>query len=389
MTDYGMICEWNPLHLGHLRLIDEARSRGADRVVCVMSGNTVQRGEFAVADRYLRAEAAIRCGVDLVLELPFPWCSGSAESFAKGGVSILRHFADCLIFGSECGDLSTLSRGADAAADEGLREAYRSALRQGEPAAEAYGRCLAERGITGLSSNDLLGVEYLRQSRALGASLRWETLRRAGTPYGDEQISEGALPSATAIRRLWEMGRYEDANRFMPPAAAQVYARGREEGRTLSAERVDAALLSYFRLQTGEDFQRILGCEGGLAHRICRLAREQTTLSGLLSELKNKRYTDAKLQRVLLYCLFGVTAEDLEGIPSYTTVLGANEKGRSLLRERSRSLPEGFSVVTKPADAPKDTRQAILAESVDALYTLCTTTPSTAFSLMKRSPLML
>ena len=82
---YGMICEWNPLHTGHVRLIREAKQRGAEGIVCVMSGNTVQRGELAVTDRYLRAEAAIRCGADLVLELPFPFCSGSAESFAKGG----------------------------------------------------------------------------------------------------------------------------------------------------------------------------------------------------------------------------------------------------------------------------------------------------------------
>ena len=112
MADLGIICEVNPLHGGHQYLIESARKMGAERIVCVMSGNTVQRGEFAIADRYARAETLIRSGADLVLELPFPWSAGSAERFARGGLSILRHFCDGVIFGSECGDADALAEAA-------------------------------------------------------------------------------------------------------------------------------------------------------------------------------------------------------------------------------------------------------------------------------------
>lgn len=386
--DYGMICEWNPLHTGHERLIREARKRGAERIVCVMSGNTVQRGEFAVADRYLRAEAAIRCGVDLVLELPFPFCSGSAESFAKGGISILRHFCDRVIFGSECGDLSLLVSAAAVSEDPAFREAYRLALSEGEGSASAYARLLADRGIHVLSSNDLLGVEYIRQSRALGCDLSMETVCREGLAYGERELTEGQYPSATALRGLWEKGRYEEANAYLPPEAAEVFARGRAEGRMLSSARLENVILSYFRLREGSEFDGILGCGGGLGNRICRIARSVTTLSELYEELGTKRYTDAALQRTLLYCLLGVTPEDMEGLPVYTTVLGANERGRAMLREAMRRLPEDFSVVTKPADAPKEARQTLLAQKADGIYTLCTEVPRDAYFLMKRSPYM-
>ena len=385
---YGMICEWNPLHTGHVRLIREAKQRGAEGIVCVMSGNTVQRGELAVADRYLRAEAAIRCGADLVLELPFPFCSGSAESFAKGGIAILRHFCDRVIFGSECGNLSLLRSAAAVSEDPSFRDAYRLALSEGEGSASAYARLLSDRGIHNLSSNDLLGVEYIRQSRALGCALTMETVCREGVAYRDEILHEGEYPSASALRALWGERRYEEADAYLPPQAAEVFARGRAEGRMLSRERLDYAVLSYFRLREGRDFEGILGCGGGLAHRICRLARNSVTLSELLSSLGTKRYTDASLQRTLLYCLFGVTPEDMEGLPVYTTVLGANEVGRAMLREAMRRLPEDFSVVTKPADAPRDAKQTLFAQRVDGLYTLCTEAPAEAFSLMKRSPYM-
>ena len=155
MSDFGIICEVNPLHGGHRYLIESARSMGAERVVCVMSGNTVQRGEFAVTDKYARAEMLIANGADLVLELPFPWSAASAEQFARGGISVLREVCDTIIFGSECGDLSGLMAAAEKAGSEEFRVAFLESLKRGDGSAESYYRLLGD----DFSSNDLLGID--------------------------------------------------------------------------------------------------------------------------------------------------------------------------------------------------------------------------------------
>ena len=116
MADFGIVCEFNPMHNGHVRLIDEAKKRGAERVVCVMSGNAVQRGELAFADKYTRAKIAVDCGADLVLELPYPYCAASAEFFAGAGIRILSELCDNVIFGSERGDIELLTSAARVAA---------------------------------------------------------------------------------------------------------------------------------------------------------------------------------------------------------------------------------------------------------------------------------
>ena len=113
MSVFGIVSEFNPFHLGHEYLIRSARDMGADSVVCVMSGNATQRGELAITDKYTRAEAALCGGADLVLELPFPWSSASAESFALAGISVLNSFCDTVIFGSECGDIELLKKIAE------------------------------------------------------------------------------------------------------------------------------------------------------------------------------------------------------------------------------------------------------------------------------------
>ena len=100
MKTTGIVCEFNPFHNGHARLLAEAKRRGAEAVVCVMSGNAVQRGELAIVDPYTRAEIALRCGADLVLELPYPWSASSAEGFAKAAVHVLADYADAILFGN-------------------------------------------------------------------------------------------------------------------------------------------------------------------------------------------------------------------------------------------------------------------------------------------------
>ncbi len=368
MSTFGIVCEFNPFHRGHQYLLDEARRRGADRIVCVMSGNTLQRGEFAVADSYARAEAAVRCGADLVLELPFPWCSASAEQFSRGAIAILKEFCDTVIFGSECGDIEALSRAAEIASGEAFRSEYRARLSDGAPAAESYFSLLSEYGSGALGSNDLLGVEYLRAARELGATLSFVTVRREGAGYLQENLTGEGFPSALALRRLWREGRFDEADAYLPALAAEVFRRERETGRWLSAEALDRVVISHFRLHGGADFSEVVGAEGGLANRICEAARTSGTLDELCAKVKTKRYTDARLRRQILFCLAGVTSEVLSSLPVYTTLFAASEAGKKLLSKQRKA--EGFPVVTKLSDAPKDTTQFMLGERISTLLGL-------------------
>ncbi len=380
MADLGMICEVNPFHGGHQYLIDSARASGAERIVCVMSGNTVQRGEFAVTDRYRRAEILVRSGADLVLELPFPWSSGSAERFARGGVSVLRHFCDGMIFGSECGDITLLTEAARRACQAEFREKYQEMLRLGAPAAQSYYKLLGG----AFSSNDLLGVEYIRAAEELGASLTFRTVKRLGAGYCDVNVADGEYPSAAAIRKLWRDGNTEEANRLLPENCALVIRRAMEEGCMIDEESAERLLLMFFRLSEAESLSRFAGCEGGLANRFVAMAGQSRSGGEFLEMCRTKRYTDSHLRRVMLYCLAGVCDGDLDALPVYTTVLAANDRGCRLLSERRGE--KGILAVTKPADAPKDTRQYVLGEKIDRIYTMLTHQIQSADSMVCCGP---
>lgn len=366
MSTFGIVCEFNPLHRGHQVLLDKARALGADRIVCVMSGNTLQRGEFAVADAHVRAEAAVRCGADLVLELPFPWCSSSAEHFSRAAIAILKDFCDTVIFGSECGDLEKLTRAAKIAASEAFRKEYYERLSSGAPAAEAYFDLFLKYEIDDLHSNDLLGIEYLRAANELSADLSFVTVRREGAAYVQEELLGEELPSAMAIRRLWTEGRFDEADAYLPPASAEIFSR--ERGSWISKEALDRVVISCFRLHDGSDFSEVVGAEGGLVNRICEAARSSRSIAELLERVKTKRYTDARLRRQLLFCLAGVTPEVLSSLPQYTTLLAASEQGRALLSNTRKQ--ERISIITRLGDAPKDAPQLLLGERISSLVAL-------------------
>lgn len=382
MKIYSIISEFNPFHTGHARIVAAAREAGADAVVAIMSGNAVQRGELAVLDKYVRAEAATRAGVDLVLELPFPWSAASAEYFARAGVSVASAFCTDLIFGSECGDISQLERAAELAGSADFREEYRRRTENGERAAGAYFSMLKERGCLELFSNDILGIEYIRAARALGAPLEIHTLKREGAAYNDTELGSSQYPSATAIRKMWQELGFEDSAKYMPHEVYGVYEKAYFEGEMCDVYQLSRAILTYFRLRSPSDFSDFAENEGGIANRICALAHECASLEELEEKLSTKRYTDAKLRRALLFSMTEVTRELLGGLPEYTTLLAANSKGRELLAANRKS--GGITVVTKPADMPADSAQTLAAQRLDAIFTLAKMQPNSSGEYMKR-----
>ena len=381
MRNIGIVCEFNPLHNGHKRILDYARELGAERVVCVMSGNATQRGELAVLDKYTRAKAAIASGADLVLELPYPWSSASAEYFARAAVSVLSGFCDTLLFGSECGDIDLICRAATLASSEEFREEYRRRTKAGEGAAGVYFDMLREAGAP-LGSNDLLGVEYVRAIGELSADMTPVTLKREGADYNDESIDGASYPSATAIRKMWQELGFEESAKHMPRAAYEIYEKAYFEGEMCDVYQLSRAILMYFRLRSPEDLQSYAECEGGIANRLCSLAHECSSLEELYEKLSTKRYTDAKLRRALLFSLTEIKRELLCILPEYTTLLAADAKGRELLSAQRKS--GGIKVVTKPADVPARSGQTEASRRLDAIFTLAKMQPNASGEYLKR-----
>ncbi len=373
MTGFGIICEFNPLHNGHKRIIDEAKQRGAEYVVCLMSGNAVQRGELAVLDKYTRAEAAIKAGADLVLELPYPYSAAGAEYFATAGVEILSRLCSSIIFGSECGDIEYLTSAARIAHSGTFRSEYKERLQSGEGAAGAYFSMLAQRGFDNVSSNDLLGIEYIRAALKKGCDFDFHTVKREGSAYGDIALNENLCPSATAIRRAWQSGDV-DTRKYIPDTVYEVFEKAVKHGELVDTNRLSKAILMYLRLSSPDDFENIAEADGGVANRICSLAHEANSLDELFEKMKTKRYTDAKLRRALLFCLTGVTREMLIAAPEYTLLLGANAKGREVLAGVRRT--GRLNIVTKPADAPTDSWQFAVGQRLEAIFTLAGEEPA-------------
>ena len=352
MAVAGVIAEYNPFHRGHAWQLGEARRRlGEDTaVIACMSGNFVQRGDFAVLGKHARAEMALRGGADLVLELPTPWSAAGAERFAQGGVAVLAAtgVVTHLIFGCECGALEPLQAVSECVDSD----AYRAGLRRftDEGVTFAAARQAAVRDLAGEAAeclsgpNNALAVEYLRALKTLGSTIEPLALSRIGAAHDSGEESE--YPSASAIReKILAGGDWES---MLPEASAAVLSRETAAGRApVWMENCQRAVLGQLRRMAEEDFRPYDGGNEGLYHRFYTAVRGAVTVDDILSAAKTKRYPLARLRRMLLQAYLGVP-QALQGeTPPYLRVLGANERGRGLLgrMRKTASLP----VITKPA----------------------------------------
>lgn len=387
MRSAGIICEYNPIHNGHERQISELRRRGVDTVVCLMSGNAVQRGSFACTDKYTRASAALRTGADLVLELPFPYCMSSAEYFAAAAMRILSSVGvDEVNFGSECGSIDRLTRAAEVLDSPEYELAFKreSAKTRGAMRAmtDAF-RAVSGEELPG-GSNDLLGIAYIRAKRKLDLRPEPTVIRRCGSGYRDETVTEGEYPSATALRRMIDGGDLEGALKLMPCGAAEVFRRAADEGLfpTLP-ERAAGAVLGYFRLLAdGCDASEWAECGGGAAYRLRQAARDSVSLESFFKNAHTEPYTESRIRRAAFFSVTGTTPLDLTAAPKYTTLLAANRRGREFLR--AVESPE-LEIVTKPSRAP-ECRQRLLSRRLDAIFNMTLPIPRPETEFERRSP---
>ena len=379
MAAAGIIAEYNPLHLGHCCQLRRLRALLGEEtpVICAMSGNFVQRGDFALLGKHARAEAAVRSGADLVLEIPLAWACAPAERFAQGGVEVLlgTGLVTDLVFGSESADAGAIRSATEALLGPDFPEALRRELAGPHSFAAARQRALAgligEEGAEVLSRpNDILAVEYAKALSREGSEVHLVPILRQGAGHDQDG---GEYPSAGSIRRMIQEGRRAEALAAMAPAMRELYeaeeARGRAPVFAAGAER---AILAQLRRMGEADFLALDAGGEGLGNRLAAAAREAASLEEVLDRAKTKRYAYSRLRRLALWAYLGLRPETLPARVPYLRPLAMNQRGRALLAEARRrgALP----ILTKPADVRRLTpeAQAVFRREVLAtdLYTL-------------------
>ncbi|MBQ2846791.1 MAG: nucleotidyltransferase family protein [Clostridia bacterium] len=342
----GIIAEYNPFHNGHACLAEKARESGATHVVSVMSGNFVQRGEPALFDSAVRTKAALMNGIDLVLQLPAVYAVSTAQSFAESGVEILDALGlvDELVFGSECGDISLISSAVDSLDSDLLKPLLDEELKKGLPFASARENAL--RALSPVSAdiikspNNILGVEYAAAIKNLGSRMKPVTFSRVGAGHDSEE-SSGNIASASYIRKAFSDGKWK---RFVPENAVGIY----EKADVADINRIENAILYRMRTADKVALANVPDVSEGIENRIISAALQAKSLGELYSLAKTKRYSHARIRRIIINCFLDFTASDLKLPVPYIRVMGFNERGAELIR-RARETAR-LPVITKAAD---------------------------------------
>lgn len=366
MRAVGIICEYNPFHSGHSFHIRRARECTGLPVVCAMSGHFVQRGELAVMNKFARAETAVRCGADLVLELPLPWACAGAGTFAAGGVGLLAGtgIVSQLAFGSESADLSAITAAARLDGDPQVNDRIRALLAGGMEYAAAREQAIREAdpaaGALLASPNDILGVEYVREIRENGYSITPLPIRREGAQH--DGAPAGDFASASYLRALLRAGQTEEALSFLPADAQSVFIREMQAGRApVDGRSLDTAILSVLRRMTAQDFAVLPDISEGLEYRLARAAQEALDPADFCARAKTRRYSHARLRRICMAAFLGLRQGLTDAPVPYARVLAFNDTGRSLLREI-----RGIPVITKAADGQTLGAEAAACLSLEA-----------------------
>lgn len=352
MKTIGIISEYNPFHNGHKYHIETAKNEhGADHVICIMSGNFVQRGEPAILDKWSRAEMALLNGADLVLELPFVYACQPADIFAFGAVNTLNNLGivDGICFGSELGTTAPLFEVAKLLLDE--PEDFSRLVKQQLGAGNTYPRSVslalsayyqnyeAIRPEIWENPNNVLGIEYIKAILRLKSPMQVYTVKRVSNHYNDTEITQ-PIASATAVRQeLHSSGISQKLLTSMPADAAEILAEELSKGRgPVRMESFEDILLYRLRTLSPDSIKDYISISEGLEHRIKKAAVSARGVEELIEKIKTKRYTRAFIQRLLCHILLDLKWEQSiafkqPGTPSYGRILGFNDKGKRLLRK--------------------------------------------------------
>ena len=353
----SLICEYNPFHNGHKYMIEKMRENGCEYIIACMSGNFTQRGDFAVFDKYSRTKTALENGIDLVIELPVIYSCATAEKFAFGGVDILNSLGCVseIYFGSECGNMEALRNAADILQSSEISEKIKKYLSLGQTFAKARENAVAD--IDKISAeilkspNNILGIEYIKARNKINSPILPQTIQRVGSEHDSLTVCENTA-SATLIRKMIYESNPEFQKYIPSPVFSEIH----------DFKKLETAVLYKLRMMSLEDFKSLPDISEGLENRLYSAVRNGTSIEQILSLAKTKRYTLARLRRILLYAFLGITQSDCNMLPQYIKILGFSQNGKNILRtmRETAKLP----VIMRYSDVKK------LSPSAQYLYAL-------------------
>lgn len=376
MNITGIITEYNPFHNGHKFHLEESKKQTkSDGTICIMSGNFVQRGGPAIIDKWKRTEMALSNGVDLIIELPTFYAVSSAEFFAKGAVSILNslNIVNNLFFGSEIGDAKALSEIAKVIVSEDKRfqNILKENLSLGLTFAKAREKSLIEylnsSEINNIitSSNNILGIEYIKAILKLNSSINPIALKREGSNYNDKSLSQ-TFSSATSIREvLKNTSNIEDLKNIIPLESYEVFSKLQEQDYRFTFEEEMFKYIKY-KIQTNcVNFNNLYEVTEGLDNKIIKEISSSNSLHEFILKIKSKRYTYSKISRILTHIYLGLDNDDFKDIANennlYVRVLGFNKTGREIL-----SLIKANSSIPLITKVPRFTNNPLLKFDLQA-----------------------
>lgn len=374
----AVIAEFNPFHTGHRLLLRRCREEaGADCVVAVMSGNFVQRGEPACLDRRVRAEMALRCGVDLVVELPLPYAMATAERFSFGAVSLLRRLGgiDLLAFGSESGELESLLEAAGAVEQAERSGRFRELLSGGIGFAAARQRALeellCEKSALLREPNNALAVEYLRQLKGQDVPIKPFTISREGAGYHSGEPAGGYASASMLRRALWE-NDMEPLQCYTPKESWDILRIALEKGQAAMPRLGERAVLARLRTMPRNALADLPDCSEGIENRLWKAVREACTVEQLCDMMKTKRYSMARVRRLAYAAFLGIDGALCREEAPYGHVLGFTPAGAAVLSrwKKTAKIPVSHSLRQLEQLGGVAGRFAQLEGRADDLYSL-------------------
>lgn len=340
----GIIAEYNPLHNGHLYHIQNAKEKAkAEYVIAVITGNFTQRGNTSIINKWEKAKMALEAGVDLVVELPVVYSVSSAENFADGAIKILKQLSVTHIsFGMEASNIADLNNIAKIFTNEPeeFSSILKNELKTGVSYPKAKQNALVkytknedyEKIITG--SNNILAIEYLKAIKRHRANIIPIGIKREKVFYNSKKIID-EYASSTGIRHLLLNNQFDEITKVVPSFTFDTIIENMKNG-TYSKDLTKYSDLIIYKLRTmtKEAIGNLPGVTEGLENVIKNSANKTNNIIELINMIKSKRYTQTKIQRILIYAILGITKQDMEiaqRIIPYIRILGCNPKGKRII----------------------------------------------------------
>ncbi len=355
----AVVSEFNPFHNGHKYLLETAKNNTGEGIIAVMSGSFTQRGEVAVTDKFSRARTALENGADLVIELPTVYAVSNAQRFAKCGVEISKAF-DCvnfLAFGCENDNIELLQNACNALDNENVKTIISEEMKNGNYYPRAVE--LAVRSVLGdetadtlKTPNNILAVEYLRNLS--NSKVKPLPVMRKGVQH-DSNITSGNIASASQIRTL--LRNEQQAKSFLPQVPEKI----------TYTENLELITLYKLRSMTLQDFAKLPDVNEGLENRIFEAVSNYNSVKEIIEAVKTKRYTHARIRRILTCALLGITEDMQNSDVKYARVLGFTQSGAKMLKSCNIEVVTSVSKALKNENISEMLSKDVYATDVSSL----------------------